>query len=101
MAKDVTHNPWSFDATTQAEGQATAGSNFNVKPFVDFVLCKSNGTAGAFTMLDKAGGNTLFDVDTTGTQESVIVPIGKYVDGVYVQALPASGIMYVYHGERA
>ena len=102
MAKDVTHNPWVFDATTQEEGStATSTGVFNCKPYVDFIVAKSNGTAGEFIVLDDASGNTLMDVDTTGTQEAIIFPVGKYVDGIYIQALPSSAKIYVFHGREA
>lgn len=98
MAKDVTGQPWIFDATTQAEGVDNGGV-FDIPIFVDHVVCKSNGTAGAFTVLEASGGAQIFDVDTTETDGEKVVPIGKYIKGFYVSALPSSGKIYVYHGE--
>lgn len=100
MAKDVSGQPWTFDATTQGEGTSNSGV-FQLPIFIDFVICKSNGTAGAFTVLEASGGAQIFDVDTTGSNESKIVPIGKYIEGFYVSALPSSGKIYAFHGEKA
>lgn len=105
MAKDISHNPWVFDAVDQYEGWAnrneTVAPVFEIKPFVDFILFESGATGGNYEVTDANDGNSLTGLITLGANSQVQVSIGKYVDGVYIDSFGSDGKILVYHGQEA
>lgn len=106
MAKDVTGNPWKFDAADQYEGfrpeqeEATAPV-FNNKPFVDFILIESAGTGGSYDVRDGDGGRAISGIITLGANTQFQVNVGKYVEGIYIETFGSDGQILVYHGQEA
>lgn len=106
MSKDVTHNPWVFDTVDTHEGWANRAGTptpiYKSKPFVDFIVFETNGTDGDFKVTDASSGNDLSGTIRVGsTNGQVQIAVGKYVDGIYITTIPASGKIYVYHGQEA
>ena len=108
MAKDVSHNPWKFDAASQAEGLANASvvdANldpvvFPIRPYVDMIVIDAASAGGTYEVLDQDGGNTLTGILTVAANTLVSVPVGKYVDGVWIESF-GDGQILVYHGREA
>jgi len=105
MAKDVTHNPWKFDAADQYEGFANIGEAvapvFQHKPFVDFILIESGAVGGTYDVRDSDGGNPITGTITLGATAQFQLSVGKYLDGVYIEAFGTDGQILVYHGQEA
>ena len=105
MAKDVTHNPWKFDAADQYEGwgnrNETTAPVFNSKPFVDFILIESGATGGTYDVRDTNGGNHVTGLITLGANAQFQMSVGKYLEGVYIEAFGTDGQILVYHGQEA
>ena len=110
MAKDVSHNPWVFDAADQFEGWANrneaADADGNVavfqnKPFIDFILFESGATGGNYDVRDADGGNPISGIINLGANAQFQVSVGKYVDGIYIESFGTDGQILVYHGQEA
>ena len=106
MAKDVTHNPWVFDAADQYEGwanrdESTAPVFDTIKPFVDFILFESGGTGGNYDVRMSNGGQPISGIVTLGANSQFQLNVGKYVDGVYIESFGSDGQILVYHGQEA
>lgn len=105
MAKDVSHNPWKFDAVDQYEGFGNIGEPagepvFSTRPFVDFILIESGATGGAYEVTDVDDGNTITGTQTLGANVSVQISVGKYLDGVYINQFGSDGQILIYHGQE-
>jgi hypothetical protein len=108
MSKDVTGNPWIFDATTQGEGTAPNADSVSVtficKPYIAQIKIVTGATGGDVQVDDrKTGGRAIAFVESMLANDTLWVPIDLRVKGVYIKTLPASAKVYVYHGrpERA
>ena len=99
MATSITGNPWEFDATTEGEG-VDNGGQFDHPIYVKSILFTTAGSSGACEVLDKSGGRAVTGSVVLGTNDEFSVLVEAFVDGVYVNALPASGKVFVYHGVR-
>lgn len=124
MAKDVSANPWVFDATGQAEGlgpsldsgpEVTHTVNFNVPVYIQQIKVVTGGTGGDVlvysrkivgtedpTQYPKCDQRKRYEVlflDETPANDTLWVPINTRVDGIYVNTLPTGAKLYVYHGE--
>ncbi len=91
MAIDLTKNPWIFDATTQVD-------TVTQPVFVKSILLTSAGTGGDVTVLTASGGTEVIGTITLSTYDREQVAVNEYVEGIYIQALPTSAKVYVYHG---
>lgn len=108
MAKDVSHNPWTFDAVGQAEGLGNADvvdSNgdvtvFPIRPYVDLIQIDASAAGGTYEVTDVEDGNTLTGVLTVAANATATVSVGKYTDGVYVAQI-GDGEILIYHGREA
>lgn len=105
MAKDVTGQPWKFDAVDQYEGWANRAAAVapvfdTVKPFVDFIQIESGAAGGTFDVRVTDGGKPITGTLTLAANTSVQVNVGKYVDGVYMETM-TDGQILVFHGEEA
>lgn len=99
MAKDVTKNPWTFDAATQGEGTTVSGAVFNVRPYIKSVVLETDTTGGDFDVLDGASGDTIIGGSLTLAADSQVqIIVENFVDGVYINALPSGATVTVYHG---
>lgn len=105
MAKVITHNPWVFDAADQYEGWANRNETvkpiFKNKPFVDYILFESGATGGNYDVRDANGGHQLSGIIALGANAQFSLPVGKYVDGVYIESFGSDGQILVYHGQEA
>jgi len=102
MAKDVSTDVWKFDATTQYDGAGGGSSPANnFAPFVKTVVFVDDGTNhGQFKVLTKASGAVVAEGRTTSSVNTIVIPVNLPVAGVYIQALPTNGLVYVYVGRR-
>jgi hypothetical protein len=106
--KDVSHNPWKFDAVGQAEGLGNATvvdaddaeTNFPIRPYIDLIMVDAGAAGGTYEVTDIENGNPLTGVLTVAANTTATVSIGKYTDGVYVAQI-GDGQILVYHGREA
>jgi len=104
VAKDVTGNPWIFDAETQAEGYANdaAGATVNNKGLIFIKEIKVyTGTAGGDVLIhDAAGGREILFLDSTSANTTISCPFGNgfWAKGIYITDLQTAAKVYVYHG---
>ena len=104
--KDVSHNPWVFNAADQCEGWANRNVTgaeaavFQNKPFIDFILFESGATGGNYDVRDSDGGNPISGIINLGANAQFQVSVGKYVDGIYIESFGSDGQILVYHGQE-
>jgi len=104
VAKDVTGNPWIFDAETQAEGYAPyeAGETVNTRtPIFVKEIKVYTGTAGGDVQIhDESGGREVLFLDSTPANTTISVPFGNgvWLKGIYITDLQTAAKVYVYHG---
>jgi len=96
MAKDVTGQPWIFDATTQAEGVGNSGV-FQHPIYIQRVKIDT-GNGGDVLVLSASGGKTIIKADNTPADDTLEWPIGAFVRGFYVSTLPTNAQLHVFHG---
>jgi hypothetical protein len=106
LAKDVSKNPWKFDAVDQYEGFGNIGEAagepvFQNRPTVDYILIESGATGGAYEVTDVDDGITLTGTQTLGANASVQISVAKCVDGVYINQFGSDGQILVFHGQDA
>jgi hypothetical protein len=112
MAKDVTSNPWYFDATTQGEGfgpnkDSVACVFPYVKPYIQRIKVEAGDGGSDVTIYSRKNAGTgdhsritILELDSVTASDTIECPMGIRVDGVYIQALPTNGKVFVYHGEE-
>lgn len=105
MAKDVSTNPWKFDAADQYEGFAnrneTTAPNFEVKPYVDTIVFEASASGGNFDVRVSNGGDPVSGIITLGANEQFQLVVGQRLEGVYIETMTdASGQILVYHGQN-
>jgi len=91
MAADLTGNPWTFDGTTQV-------GPTGVRPYIKSILFTTGAAGGAVEVLDKAAGRSLTGAIVMAANDRCQPAIENFVDGVYIQSLPAGAKALVYHG---
>lgn len=124
MAKDVSGNVWKFDATGQAEGygpsldSAVRGGtpvthtvNYDVplkiKQFKietgsgGDVLIYSRKIVGTedptqYPKCDQRQRYTVLSLDSTPASDTLWVPMGTRVDGIYIETLPTNAVVWAY-----
>lgn len=101
MAKQITPSFILFDAAAQAEGQGNSGV-FNHPIYVKYVAFETAdvSAAGTFDLLNKSGGYNLVPQYEVADDSSppVEFAIEGYVQGIYVNAIPTGGRIFVYIG---
>jgi len=102
MAKDVTGNPWIFDAENQGEGlESTAtGRIFDtINPYIRRIRCVTAGTSGSWEVRDTSATGRIIVagalLDPTSS-ESVDVLDNT---SIFISDLPTSAKIYVHHGD--
>lgn len=99
MAKDVTGNPWKFDAATQAEGLDNSGV-FDHPIYVKTIAVSTVDHTGDSTVdiHDASGGRLLWTVEmSTNDREQYV--IDDFVQGIYITTLPSGATVFVNHGK--
>ena len=56
------------------------------------------GDGGNFLMDESSGGQRVSKLDSTPANDTLWVPIDRYVEGIYITTLPANASVEVYHG---
>ena len=56
------------------------------------------GDGGNFLMDESSGGQRVCKLDSTPANDTLWVPIDRYVEGIYITTLPANASVEVYHG---
>jgi hypothetical protein len=101
MPKDVTGSIWIFDTAGQNEGEANAAEstapNFNTRLFITMIRVDT-GDGGNFLLNESNGGRRIVKLDNTPADDTLWVPINRWVAGIYVQTLPANASVEVLHG---
>jgi hypothetical protein len=101
MAKDVTHNPWKFDAAAQGEGKANSGVFAELdRIYVKNITAVGDGTnEGTIIVKDKSGGRIIAQFEIATDDHLQVQPIFDFVGGIYIDTLDATNaIVLVYHG---
>ena len=108
MAKDITGQPWKFDATGQGEGIGpsldSVSVNFPVQVYIDHIKVET-GDGGDVLLYSRQNAGTeqkrytVLSLDQTPSGDTLAVEMRKRVDGIYVETLPANAVLWVYHGE--
>jgi hypothetical protein len=99
MAKNVTSNPWVFDAAAQAEGKDETGTLFDHPIYVKHIIIDAGATGGAFEVTEGSGGRSLTGTVTLAANGWKQIVVAAYVDSVYMASLVAGGSIHVYHGK--
>jgi hypothetical protein len=108
MAKDVTGNPWLFDAATQGEGfgpnKDSISVVFTTKPYIDRIKVDT-GDGGNVLIRSRSAAGTgdhsridILKADSTPANDTLEWPIKHRVDGIYIVTLPANATIKVWHG---
>lgn len=104
MAKDVTGNPWTFDAAAQYEGFAnrneTTAPVFAVKVFVQQIKIDTGDGGNVAIDTDSAATRQVVKADNTPANDTLWWPIDHYVEGLYITTLPTNATITVWHGEK-
>ena len=90
MAIDVGRSPWEFTAAADAHS-LDGGVRFRV----DTIVLTSAATGGLVTVLDETAGRVLAKV-TLATNDREQIVINDYIKGIFIDALPATCIVYVH-----
>lgn len=120
MAKDVTGQPWYFDAAAQGEGFGPNADGVSVvfnKPVFIKRIKVYTGDGGEVLLYDRKDApavtgapgptdahfarHTVLDLKTLAAQDNFEVPVEATLLGIYVSILPASAYLEVFHGEVA
>lgn len=106
MAKDITSQPWTFEAVGDFEGVANVGEvdaslNGPVFPhriYINRVKVKTGSVGGDILINQSDGGLELIDAPSTPADDVLEWEIQAWVKGIYVQTLPAGAKISVFHG---
>ena len=107
-SKDVKSNPWVFDATTQGEGaycvtDGVSGVIFDCGFFIRRMKIRTGDADSAVQIKNRktSGIDLYYQAQAELVANDIIeVPMGIRTRGIYIQSLPTSAEVYVYHGEK-
>jgi hypothetical protein len=107
MAKEITGQPWVFNAAGEFEGYANNaeldgnlnGPHFPTRIFVQRFKIDT-GAGGDVLINDSNGGNEILKADSTPANDTLEWPINSWVKGLYIQTLPANATIQVWHGKE-
>lgn len=96
MAASLNNNPWSFSAAADTDDLP--------HPFKIAKVQFKNGSGGAaaFQVLDASGGDVIAEdlSVAAGDVSEMDFPSPFWVDGIYINTIPATSLVYVYLDEE-
>lgn len=106
MAKDITGQPWQFNAAGDFEGLANVGEldaslNGPVFPhriFVRRIKIVTGSTGGDVLVTESDGGREIARADSAPANDTLEWPINAWVKGIYIDTLPTGANVKVFHG---
>ena len=104
MAKDVTRNPWIFDAAGDTEGVANAADSSQTPNFDGITIWVEQikldtGDGGDFLLSESDSGKRILKLDNTPANDTLWVPMHVRVRGVFVSTLATNATLEIYHGD--
>jgi len=105
VAKNVSNNPWVFDAADQYEGAANTGETvkpvFSNRPYVKYILFESGAAGGNYDVRASNGGDVVSGIINLGANAQFELNVESTLDGVYIESFGSDGQILVFHGQEA
>jgi hypothetical protein len=103
-------SPWIFEKEGEGEGfgpnEDGIPVNFVIKPYVQRIKVDT-GDGGDVLVYSRKGASsgsharyTVLKEDSTSADDNLQRPIGKRVDGIYIETLPDNAKVVVWHGRE-
>ena len=105
MARDITGNPWKFDAQGQGEGLSCVArdisdAEIDLPIYIDQLKIMTGVGGGDIKVSTDTTGNgvEIAFVDNAPTEDVLYWPVNEYVPGIFIEELISDAVVYVFHG---